>query len=62
MLTRELTLELAAVEVRGILVDGEALNRACSRATFESGTFLKEADSTLIAFDPQRRRTVIQVE
>ena len=62
VLARELTLELAAVEVRGIRVDGKALNRARSRATFESGTFLKEADTTLIAFDPQRRRTVIQVE
>lgn len=57
----ELTLRLAGARVRAITVDGKPLSRAASRAAFETGTFLTDDDTTLLAFDPSQRRTTVEL-
>ena len=61
VLTPELTLKVRGVEVRGVSVDGVPLKEVFSRSGFESGTFLREGDLTLIAFDPKNRRTTVRL-
>jgi hypothetical protein len=57
----ELTVRISGVGVRGILVDGRPLTQARTRAAFENNTFYTEGRHTLAAFDPQVRRTSLQV-
>jgi hypothetical protein len=61
VLCRELTLRITDVEVADVSVDGAPLRAASSRAAFESGTFLREGDATLVALDPSSRQTVVTV-
>ena len=58
----ELTLRISDVTVRGISVDGTPLNRAASRAAFESGSYLVEADVVFAAFDPIERQARVDVQ
>ena len=58
----DLTLRVTGVGVCGVSVDGLPLCRATSRADFASGTFFEEDHATLLAFDPTRRQTTVQVE
>ena len=57
----ELTLRLKEVGISDIAVDGKPLQRVDRRIDFESGTFLVENGSTLVAFDPVLRDTRIEV-
>ncbi len=57
----DFTLRLTDVDVRGISVDGKPLTQASTRASFKSGTFFKEGNDTLVAFDPKERRTTVEV-
>ena len=57
----EFTLRLSDVNVRGISVDGRPLNRAASRATYNTGSFLTEGSVTFAAFDPAGRRATLEV-
>jgi hypothetical protein len=58
----DFTLRLEVEGVQGILVDGKPLVRAASRATFKSGTFFTERQTTLVAFDPAERQTRLQIQ
>ncbi|HJN16665.1 MAG TPA: hypothetical protein QGH10_14265 [Armatimonadota bacterium] len=58
----ELTLRITDVDVAGISVGGTALKRVDDRAAFETGTFLTENGSTLIAFDPTDRKASLEVQ
>jgi hypothetical protein len=48
----ELTLRLRGTQARGISLGQQPLREAGSRATFQSGSFLREGTDTLVAFDP----------
>ena len=58
----EFTLRLRGVDVKGVAVDGVPLERVGSRAGFEDGTFLCEGDGTFVAFTPQGRYVVVEVD
>ena len=58
----EFTLRLRGVDVKGVAVDGVPLERVVSRAGFEDGTFLCEGDGTFVAFTPQGRYVVVEVD
>ena len=60
--TPELTLRLSGGDVRVVRVDGRPLARAPNRAAFRSGTFLLEDGAALAAFDPDRRRVLVEVD
>lgn len=55
------TLRLKGVTVQGISVDDVPLSHVSSKEAFKSGTFLTNDDSTLFAFDPQKRNVTIKV-
>ncbi len=57
----EFTLKITGVQVRGVAVDGVALREVHSRAQFNSGTFYREGDTTLLAFDPKQRKVRVEV-
>jgi hypothetical protein len=61
VLCKELTLRITDVEAADVVVEGTPLRAAPSRAAFESGTFLREGEATLVAFDPPSRRPVVVV-
>ncbi len=59
---RELTLRLTTeAEPRGVVVDGQPLRRAASKAQFESGTYLAEDGAVLAALDPAGRTVRVRV-
>jgi hypothetical protein len=58
----DFTLRLTGAEVKGVSVDGKPLAQASTRASFKSGTFFKEGDATLAAFDPEKRQTTVEVQ
>lgn len=58
----DFTLRLRVEGVQGILVDGKPLTQAANRVTFKSGTFFTEGQTTLVAFDPVKRRTRLQIQ
>ena len=60
--TPDLTLRLTDGEVRSVRVDGRPLARASTRAAFKSGTCLMEDGAALAAFDPARRRVLVEVD
>jgi len=62
VLVRDFTLRVTDARVSAILVDGAPLARAGSRMAFRGGTLLREGDSTLAAFDPTVRRTVVEIQ
>lgn len=45
--------------VRAVRVDGVPLQEAGTRAAFRSGTFFREDEALLLAFDPTSRRAVV---
>jgi hypothetical protein len=57
----EFTLELKEVDAVDVAVDGKPLRRVGRRVDFESGTFLVEGDTALVAFDPVQRDTRIEI-
>ena len=57
----ELTLRVSDVEVKGVRVDGKPLTETASRRGFQNNTFYVENGTTLAAFDPQNRKTVVEV-
>jgi hypothetical protein len=61
VLVPDFTLRLTDVEVRGVSVDSKPLTQVFARSSFKSGTFFREGDITLLAFDPKQRRTTVQV-
>ena len=58
----ELTLRLRGIVPQGVTVDGAPLKRVRSRAAFESGSYWVGEQETLLAFDPQGRRGVVEVQ
>ena len=58
----ELTMRLAGVDRGEVAVNGEPLRRVTRRRDFRSGTFLREAGDTLLAFDPEGRLVTVEVE
>jgi len=62
VLVKELTLRITGADVAGLLVDQAPTRRAASRSAFQSGTFLREGDVTLVAFDPTSRHTTLEVQ
>lgn len=58
----DFTLCLTDVEPRKISVDGKPLAQAPTRASFKSGTFMESRDGYLVAFDPNKRQTTVEVE
>jgi hypothetical protein len=59
--TPELTLRLRGVPVERVQVDDVVLRPVGSRAAFASGTFYKERDDVLVAFDVAAGRTKVTV-
>jgi len=57
----DFTLRLTDVDVRGVTVDGKPLAQASTRASFKSGTFFTEGNTTFVAFDPKERQTIVKV-
>jgi len=58
----DFTLCLSGLDLRGISVSGVPLRPVSARASFGSGTFFREGDVTLVAFDPEERRTTVEVQ
>ena len=58
----ELTVRLDMPGIRGVTVEDKPLERAPSRTAFQSGTFLCDGRSTLVAFDPHANRVTLTVE
>ncbi len=58
----ELTVKLTNVTaITALLADGIPLRRVSRRRDFEAGTFLREGDTILAAFDTSKRRTTLAV-
>lgn len=47
----EMTLRVTDADVRGVRVDGAPLREVRQRSAFKSGTYLREGEATLVAFD-----------
>ena len=61
VLSSELTLRVTGADVKEVKVDGKALRVAKTRRVFISGTYIRFADETLVAFDPKARKVRIEV-
>lgn len=61
VLVPDFTLCLTDVDVRGISVDDKPLTQVSIRSGFKSGTYFKEGNNTFVAFDPERRKTKVEV-
>ena len=61
VLSSELTLRVTGADVKEVKVDGKPLCVAKTRRVFISGTFIRFADETLVAFDPKARKVRIEV-
>jgi len=61
VLSSELTLRVTGADVKEVKVDGKPLRVAKTRRVFISGTFIRFADETLVAFDPKARKVRIEV-
>lgn len=57
----EITLRVQDMAPRGITVNGLPLRRVQNKPAFESGTWLVCGHETLLAFDPDRRKTTIEI-
>ena len=61
-LVPEFTLRLETNRIQGIVVDGKPLRRVTTRQYFAENTFFTEGETTLAAFDPAQRQTVVEVQ
>jgi hypothetical protein len=57
----ELTFRLRGVQARGVAVGPVALREVSRRRDFEAGTYLREDDALLVAFDARQAGPRVQV-